>query len=276
MRLTAEEFHSWCQHLHLSKETEALSATIRESPPVRKVRGRANNVSGRYPSFKMGVSIQFESQYVELWAIYAMERDDDVLEFYDQSARIPLHYRAKSGRATTQWHTPDFFVLRRDFAGWEEWKPASRLDKLAQDQPGRYMRDATGKFRCPPGEAYAEQFGLTYRLRSSAEYHPLFIENLKFLQDFWAHPVPIETAQAALLHDLVERHPGICLSALLETTPDLSIDVVWAELSLHRLFTDLSAHQITSMKLCGETMSRTTTNVKHITTCALRNAASYT
>lgn len=42
----------------------------------------------------MGVSIQFESDRVEFWAIYSMERDKDVLEYYDQSSRIPLGYRA--------------------------------------------------------------------------------------------------------------------------------------------------------------------------------------
>lgn len=188
--LTTEEFHAWCQRLQLSKETEAIITNIRESPPVRKVRGRAGNVSGRYPSPKMQCSIQFESQHVELWAIYAMERDDDVLEYYDQAERIPLYYRTKSGRNTTQWHTPDFFVLRQGSVGWEEWKPASSLEKLTADMPARYQRDEAGHWRCPPGETYAEQLGLTYRLRSSAEYHPLYIQNLKFLQDFWAHPPP--------------------------------------------------------------------------------------
>lgn len=53
-----------------------------------------------------------------------MERDDDVLEYYDQSSRIPPSHRAKSGRRTTDWHSPGFFVLRRSSAGWEEWKPA--------------------------------------------------------------------------------------------------------------------------------------------------------
>ena len=110
MRMTAEEFQAWSQRLQFTSETEALIATIRSSPPVRRVSGRANNVTGRYPSPKMGVSIQFESVHVEFWAIYAMERDDDVLEFYDQPSRIRLSYRAKSGRKTTQWHTPDFFV----------------------------------------------------------------------------------------------------------------------------------------------------------------------
>ena len=147
--LTTEEFRAWCQRLHLRPETEALITTIRESPPVRKVRGRANNVTGHYPSPKMGCSIQFESQHVELWAIYAMERDDDVLEYYDQSARIPLHYRAKSGRNTTQWHTPDFFVIRRERAGWEEWKPASALDTLFDTMPARYQQDTTEHLAVP-------------------------------------------------------------------------------------------------------------------------------
>ena len=43
-------------------ETEALIASIRSSPPVRRVSGRTNNITGRYPSPKMGVSIQFESE----------------------------------------------------------------------------------------------------------------------------------------------------------------------------------------------------------------------
>lgn len=188
--MTPEEFRAWSQRLPLSKETEALIVAMRSSPPVRRVSGRANNVTGRYPSPKMQCSIQFESQHVELWAIYAMERDDDVLEYYDQASRIPLSYRAKSGRQTTQWHTPDFFVLRKESAGWEEWKPAQSLDTLAVSMPARYQQAGTGQWRCPPGEAYAEQLGLSYRLRSSAEYHPLEIQNLKFLQDFWAHDVP--------------------------------------------------------------------------------------
>src|SRR4051794_16014966 len=95
LMLTTEEFHAWCQRLQLPPETEAMITKIRVSPPVRKVRGRANNVAGRYPSPKMGVSIQFESQHVELWAMYAMERDDEVLEYYDQPMRLPLRYRAR-------------------------------------------------------------------------------------------------------------------------------------------------------------------------------------
>ena len=69
MRMTPEAFPTWSQRLQLSSETEALIASIRSSPPVRRVSGRANNITGRYPSPKMGVSIQFESERVEFWAI---------------------------------------------------------------------------------------------------------------------------------------------------------------------------------------------------------------
>ena len=67
--LTDEEFHAWVRRNQIDPSTEAVLSHIRSSPPSRRVRGRASNVSGRYPSVKMGRSIQFESQHVELWAI---------------------------------------------------------------------------------------------------------------------------------------------------------------------------------------------------------------
>ncbi len=241
MRMTPEEFHTWSQQLQLTETTEALIASIRSSPPVRRVSGRANNITGRYPSPKMQMSIQFESDHVELWAIYTMERDDDVLEYYEQPCRIPLSYRAKSGHKTTQWHTPDFFVLRRASAGFEEWKQASSLDKETTDKPARYQQTGNGRWRCPPGETYAEQFGLSYRLRSSAEFRPLEIQNLKFLQDFWAREVPPNPEQEALATSHIKAHPGITVHELLATYPDLPVDILWVLLSTRRAFTDLSA-----------------------------------
>src|SRR3982751_6433925 len=99
-RLTDEEFRVWSQSNKIEPQTEAYLQRIRASSPERKVRSRASNVSGRFPSTKMGCAIQFESQHVELWGIYTMEHDDDVLEFYDQPARIQLHYHECSGRKT--------------------------------------------------------------------------------------------------------------------------------------------------------------------------------
>src|SRR5258708_36940123 len=99
--LTDEEFRAWCQRNKIEPQTEAYIQRIRESSPERKVHSRASNVSGRCPSMKMGFPIQLESQHVELWGIYTMERDDAGLEMEDQPTRLQLHYRVRSGSKTS-------------------------------------------------------------------------------------------------------------------------------------------------------------------------------
>ena len=91
--LSDTQFLHWCQQIRLSPAAQALISQIRAAPPARHVRSRAGNVSGRYPSRKMGVTIQFESHRVELAAIYAMEHDPEVFEFYDQPPPLRLQYQ---------------------------------------------------------------------------------------------------------------------------------------------------------------------------------------
>ena len=64
--LSAHELARLCDRLGLSGEVRAIIETIRSSPPTRRVRSMAGNVSVRYPSRKMGVTIQAESHRVEL------------------------------------------------------------------------------------------------------------------------------------------------------------------------------------------------------------------
>jgi len=239
--LTEETFRAWCQRNQITRETETYIQRIRASQPVRKVRSGVSNVTGRYPSVKMGCSIQFESQYVELWGIYTMERDDDVLEYFDQPTRIQLHYQARSGRKTSPWHTPDFFVVRRDGAGFEEWKPAASLEQLVMRMPARYQRNGAGGWQCPPGEAAANPLGLYYRVRTSAEYHPFYIQNLKFLQDFWTHSFHVDAGQEAQVLEALSAYPGVSVAALLDAHPHLPVDVVWALVTSQQIFTDLAA-----------------------------------
>src|SRR6266540_2687897 len=182
--LTVYELDALCECLGLSREARGVIETIRSSPPMRRVRSAAGNVSVRYPSRKMGVTIQAESHRVELAGLYEYEHDPQVLEFYDQPPAIKLEYQTGSGRRAGVWHTPDYFVLRVDKVGWEEWKPDVGLERLAEAMPHRYVRDAAGQWRCPPGERFAEPFGLFYRLRSSAEIDWVFQRNLRFLEDY--------------------------------------------------------------------------------------------
>ncbi len=238
--MTPSEFQQWCEALHLPTETVDLIARIRFSPPARRVQGRSGNVCGTYPSRKMGVTIQFESHTVELGAIYLMEHDGKVLEFYDQPPSFKLSYQTPSGRKTTPFHTPDFFVLRRDQAGWEEWKTEEHLHKLAEKQPFRYQhRD--GQWHYPPGEEYASAFGLSYQVRSSAELPRTFIDNLDFLEDYLIVVPRLPEEIVARIQAHVRAAPGILLTALLAEAGGVRANDVYALIALDHLFVDLHA-----------------------------------
>ena len=178
--MQAAAFDPWCHRLGLGPAPRACLARLRAAPPVRRVQGRAQNVSGTYASRKMGMTIQFESHKVELWAIYAMEYDAQVLEYFDQPDTLTLTYESPSGRTVVASHTPDFVVLRQDGVGFEAWKQEERLRALAVSHPGRYQHDPAGRWCCPPGEAAAARLGLSYHVRSSAGLHPTSIRNVIF------------------------------------------------------------------------------------------------
>ncbi len=231
-----------CQRLGLSEQARAVIEAIRSAPPARRVRGAAGNVAVRYPSRKMGVTIQAESHRNELAGLYEYEHDPATLEFYDQPPPITLVYATADGRPVRARHTPDYFVLRTDGVGWEEWKAEAELDRLAGTMPRRYVRVEDGRWRCPPGERVAEPLGLYYRVRSSAEIDWVFQRNLLFLEDYLRpeDPPTDERAAAAILA-LVARQPGLGLDELLGQLAGASSDDVYRLIADERLYVDLRA-----------------------------------
>lgn len=128
--ISPTQLQRYCQELALPSQATEFLARIRQSDPVRRVQGRAGNVSGFYSSRKMGMTIQFES-LVELGAIYLMEHDPNVFAFFDQPYTFKLSYPNKTGKRTQgHYYTPDFLVLRTTGAVLEEWKTVEELQKL--------------------------------------------------------------------------------------------------------------------------------------------------
>src|SRR5260370_7742604 len=208
-------FEQWCRARALSRSTCDYLSTIRGSQAVRHVASRANNVSGVYPSRKMGVTIQFESENAELWAVVVMDRDESVLEFFEQPDTFKIRYLDKSGKKMQgHYYTPDFLVFRNDSVCFEEWKRESDLKQLATRYPFRYQQQEDGSWRCPPAEEAVSSLGLAFRVRSSAELHATYIDNLLFLEDYFdmtlAGPVPVQTT---ILQPIPET-PRVPLSAL--------------------------------------------------------------
>jgi putative transposase len=207
-------------YLGLSAEVRRLVATIRTSPPSRAVTGRAGNVCVRYPSRKMGVTIQAESHRVELAAIYLMEHDSEVLEYYDQPPPLTLTYSSPRGRTVTVRHTPDFFVIRTDGLVWEEWKHAEALPQIAARMPARYVQNADGTWCCPPGEAAVAPLGGSYRVRTTAEIDWTVQRNLRFLEDYLRSDCPaVAPDVTAAVQAYVQERDGVTLALPLPGMP---------------------------------------------------------
>ena len=157
--LSDAEFQAWCDRLQLSQQQRDLINQIRTSPPVRKVRGSARNVHGPYASNKMGRTIQFESHTVELPAIVQFyENDDSVLEYWDQPIKFTIKCSPQGKQATTIAHYPDFFVMRKNRCGFEEWKTEKKLETLSKEQAYRYQ-NLEGKWVDVIVQEYIENLG---------------------------------------------------------------------------------------------------------------------
>jgi putative transposase len=241
--LSSVDLMRWYQRLGLSEDARAIIDRIRSSEPVRRVGGGKSNVCGRYPSRKMGKTIQFESHRLEFAVILEMEDDPTVFEYYDQPCKISLKYRTNSGREICVAHTPDFFVLRADTAGWEECKTDQDLPQLAEKTPARYCRNADGIFRCPPGEAYASSLGLYYKVRSASHGNAILQRNICYLDDYLRGELNgIDGRDCESAIACISGCPGISMADLIRrmATP-AAVDCVYSMIAHRDIYVDLGA-----------------------------------
>jgi putative transposase len=244
--LSPEALEAWYRGIGVSPHARALMDRIRTSDPARRVGGGRSNVSGRYPSRKMGVTIQFESHRVELAGIYEMEHDPEVLEFYDQPIELKLDYEGTGGKRLGVLHTPDFFVIRTTGAGWEEWKTEEELLHLAERSPNRYLAAEEGHWCCPPGEACARDFGFYYRVRSSNEINWVYQRNVQFLEDYLRSDWPIRPEAQKHVRALVTASPGIRLSEIVQETEGVvTRDDLFAMIAIGAFDIDISSAPLT-------------------------------
>jgi len=234
-----EDLLAWFEQLRLPESSRSLICQIRSSDPARRVGGGHYNVSGRYPSRKMGLSIQFESHRVELAAIYEFEHDPRVLEYWDQPPSFKLEYKSAQGKRIVVLHTPDYFVIRTGGAGWEECKTEEELARWAIKSPNRYVL-CGGGWRCPPGEAFAKGFGFTYRVRSAADINWVYQRNIQFLEDYLRNDTShISAAARNILIAHVAARPGVSLQDLIESTRGVAEpDDLYALLVKQELYVD--------------------------------------
>lgn len=242
--LDGDAFTTYCRRLGFKEETQQMIKNIRSSPPSRNPRGSRGNVCVWYPSEKMGCIIKAESHTVEFPRLLVHEYSKNVLEYYDQPPSIRLEYLDKRGHKQTPYHTPDFFVIRYKSAGWEECKPTQELIRQAQERPNRYRIDEKGTWRCPPGEEFAKQYGLTYRVCPSDEINWTAVDNWLYLEEYYQDLKKLTISDKALekLHRIVDETPGISLADL--ASEGVSVDETNIAIAKHDLYVDLLTHRL--------------------------------
>ncbi len=238
-RLTAVDKASHERHKN-------LLAHIRSSPPSRTPGARRGNMPVWYPSKKMQCIIKAESHKVEFAFLLQAEHSDEVLEIWDQPPSIQLEYKDKRNRIQRPMHTADYFVFGVKECGWIECKPPQELVKQAESRPNRYVLEDGNTWRCPPGEAFAAKFGLTYRVWTSDQINWAAQENWLYLEDYYSDLERLVAPEAALelLYRQIENHPGMVLSALRMATPELPADFINIAIARHDLYVDLATYRL--------------------------------
>lgn len=247
--LSESKFQDWCRKNYISRKAKTVIERIRASEPSRRVRSGSQSVSGTFPSRKMGLTIQYESHKNELPFVYELEHDPEVLEFYDQPFSIKLNYIGKNNRNLGVMHTSDFFVIKMDSAGWVECKTEEDLLKLAVKQQNRYRLDENEQWICPPGNEYANQFDLTYSVRSCKQINWFFQRNFEFLDDYYRKKyLKISDEAGSKIFEIVRNEPGIFLETLLEKIRDqesIMADDIYSLIAAGEIYVDLQSFLLT-------------------------------
>jgi transposase InsO family protein len=246
--LTDQELEIWKRKLDLNQPASHLVDKIRTSEPARATRGWAGrNVCVRYASSKMGRTIQAESHTCELPFILCrceFPPIDDVLEYWDQPTTFRLRYTNKNGRNVSASHTPDFFLIHPDKAGFVECKLEETLLKLAKDQPNKFKLDSQGTWHCIPAEEEAEKLGFYYHLFTDAQIDRTLARNIVFLEDFFRPDVQIvpDEIKKSMTY-AVSAKEGLTLSELLCVITELgqNSDSLYQLIAEGALYVNLSA-----------------------------------
>jgi len=254
MKLTDDQLEAIFEELDLPREGRALVRKIRSSPPARRV-NKGSSRTGRFPSAKMGLTIQYESGTLTAPACRLYEASDEIVEFYDEPFALSVPYERLGSTRDGITHTPDYFVIRRTLAsdgsagwslGFDEWRFEARMQKLQEGDPIRYARLASGRWGQPPVAEYLAALGLDYQINTEADIPGALVRNETLLADFDTAPHAISAQVAERIAEAIELEPGCSLKELLTHLDDVKVeDVLWL-IKQQTIWTDLRSALLTN------------------------------
>jgi putative transposase len=240
-----EKFVEWKKRQGYNIASEQMVQMIYETGSTREVQSKVGNVVTLAPSLDDGCGIYTESRTVEYVYQRMLENDPDAEGFITQPLPIHLRYE-QNGKTVDYTYTADFFVFRSRSGGYVETKTETELIKLSERQPERYKK-IDGVWRSPPAEAAAAKYGLTFTIVSDAEFNPVYIQNIDYLQSYMyvRDKLNFESEILEQVMRTVSAYPGITLKELREEVEGVTADDINGMLVKRLIWVDMTANLLT-------------------------------
>jgi len=112
--------------------------------------------------------------------------------------------------------------------------------------PNRFVQGADGIWRSPPAETAARFYGFAFRIWTPSEVVPTWLQNIKFLQDYFnadVQRVPPEIRNQIV--QAVASDLGLALADLRQRCQTATLDHIYNLLAHDELYVDLAAAPLT-------------------------------
>jgi len=186
------------------------------TPPSRNPSNAGGgNLIVDFASRKMGHTIPVESLTVEAAYAQMLEIRLPCLGYWSQPMKLPILCTCRDGIKRTLWLTFDFMVVYSNYVELVECKTEAEAVKLSLEFPGRYHRDENGNWTAPEIEEALKEYGIRFRIVTSAELPSVVLRNYTLLEEARQNQYSATGALGAILGRFADNNKGVSLADLL-------------------------------------------------------------
>lgn len=209
--------------------------------PSRVTESTYRSTSGRYPTKKLMSTVGFDSGSLELSCFMHMERDRAIVAFFDQAPPLAMRVRDTHGRLRAWYQRPDVLAIREDGAVViVECKPLEVIRATNERRPGFYVWE-DDHWRCPAAEAAARDLGMTYELRTEANFDPVMLRNVHFLETYLKRDTSMYAADICRLKARLAESAVLTIA---EAREDICPDAIYCAIATGEVSADLQSSPV--------------------------------
>ena len=134
-------------------------------------------------------------------------------------------------------------MIRKNGAGWEEWKNEGDYFQIAKELEWKYIKDDDGQWKCPPGEEFAKNLGLSFKACVSSSINWSLHRNYVLLDDYLRRKKDLLVENKCLdeIKKAIFSQPGITLKKLIDQSIDggFFVDDIYISIIKNEIYVNL-------------------------------------